>query len=662
MNAEGMMHNNPVIQMKELIGKIREADIAYYRDDAPIMTDREYDALVDELKKLEEQTGIVFANSPTRHVGGANKKTLRKVKHTKPMLSAKKTKDPAEIRTFAAGHPIVLSWKMDGLTLVMRYRNGALVQAITRGEDGLVGEDVTDAAFHLRNIPKKVSCTDDFEVRGEGVISWADFRMLNRNQSEGHPRNMAAGLVRAAIPDRGSLSHMDFYAFELIRPMDPLKEKMAQLDFLHENGFAVIDHVLCGSDAEIDAMIPTFVPDDYPYPVDGLIAEMNDLAYGRSLGRTEHHENRMIALKWSDELYSTIFRRVSLSTTRTGQISLTAEFDPVVIDGIPVRRADLRSLANFEKLCLGEGDVIRVYKANMVIPQIAENETRSGSYQLPEHCPTCGSKLELRISAGGSKALFCPNDGCIGKSAQRIARFCDRDAMDLEGFNASIVENLLAYGAIKDIADLYHLDKKRDQILNIPGIGPGSFEKMTESIKRSRHCRLCQFLAGIGIPQMSASNARAIDEYFYGSWDDFEKAVQDGFSFDHIAGISRRLSKNIHAWYENEEEGKTWRAVLREISLIGNAKEVGESGNPFKNANVVVTGSVNGMNAEDLSELLSILGAVTQDTVSKNTNYLIVGADPETEKLSAALMNGVKIITEGHFARMLSNETELSAE
>lgn len=507
------MGTNKIARIKELIQRIAEADRAYFGEDAPIMTDREYDALTEELKALEAATGIVFANSPSRKVGGVNKAELRKVEHSKPMLSAKKTKSADELAAFAADSDVLLSWKLDGLTLVLRYENGCFRQAVTRGEEGLIGEDVTHTVRFLRNVPKKVGCKKAFEVRGEGVISWADYRLLNRSGAPNHPRNVAAGLVRALTPDKGSLSHMDFYAFELIFPEDDSATKEEQLEFLSVNGFDVVAHTLipaCSGENRLKRATAEFDPEKFGYPADGLICEYNDIAFGRSLGATAHHENRMLALKWEDCEYETVFRGVELSTTRNGLITLTAVFDPVLMDGAYVKRADLHSLANFEKLRLGAGDAIKVYKANMIVPQISENLTQSGTCRLPGNCPCCGSPLEERTSAGGSRNLFCPNEECIARNAQKIARFCDKDAMNISGFNASVLEKLMAFGFVKTFADLYGLEKHRERILTTPGFGFGTYEKLVSAVENSRRCRLSQFLVAVGIPLMGPNSARAM--------------------------------------------------------------------------------------------------------------------------------------------------------
>lgn len=652
-----MGSTNHVLRMKELIAKIREADNAYFGEDAPVMTDREYDALVEELKRLETETGITFAGSPTGRVSGGIKKGLETVRHSKPMLSVNKTKSIQDIKRFAEGQNVVLSWKMDGLTLVLRYEKGAFVQAITRGSDGTVGEDVTATVRCFRNLPHRVSCKEAFEVRGEGVISWEDHKVVGKNSADAvsHPRNTAAGLVRTVSPDRGKLVHLDFYAFELIKSEKEPPTKMEQLSFLSVNGFAVVPHTLVqaysGSSAIEDA-VRSFDPEQFAYPADGIVVEYDDIAYGKSLGATAHHENRMLALKWQDELQETIFRGVELITTRTGVVSIVGIFDPVVIEGARVKRANLHNLGIFESFRFGVGDRIKVYKANMIIPQIAENVTKSGSFVLPKFCPCCGERLTVKFSANGVKDLYCPNEECIARNAQKIARFCDKAAMNIEGLSAVTLEKLMAYGWVKGYADLYHLEDHREEIATTSGFGIISYNKIRDAVEKSRHTTLGQFLIAVGIPLMGPQAAKILNDYYYGDWNLFEKDAKEGFSFSHIEGISPALERNIHRWYQDEKEERLWRPVLKEITFAERSRHR-ENTNTFTDANVVITGTLTTLTRKQAHELLTLLGANPSDTVTQNTDYLIVGMAPGGKKLSKALQYGTTILYEKQFAEML---------
>ena len=384
--------------MRKLIEELTEADIAYYKHDDPVMTDREYDRKLDQLRNLEEESGIILSGSPTQKVSGAILEELVSVRHTKPMLSADKTKSVDELVKFADGRDVVLSWKMDGLALVLRYENGALQQAITRGREGIIGEDVTHTVRKFDNVPLAIPVKEPIEVRGEGVISWENFEKINLSLEEpyGHPRNLASGSTRKLNAAEAGKRHLEFAAFELVtdRQMDT---KAEQLAFMEQLGFLVVPYIRIPSANEvaIRKAVAELKPEEFVYPVDGLILEQDDIAYGKSLGSTGHHENRLMALKWEDELYETKFLGLETAVTRNGMVSLTGIFESVEIGGTEVSRAYLHNLDIFEKLSLGQGDTIRVYKANMIIPQIAENQTKSGTVEIPSICPCCGGSLQI---------------------------------------------------------------------------------------------------------------------------------------------------------------------------------------------------------------------------------------------------------------------------
>lgn len=647
---------NDLQKMKELIQKINAADEAYFKNDSPIMTDREYDALVLELKMLERITGIHFSNSPIGKVPSDEKAELKTVRHSKPMLSCNKTKNVGDIIKFVADKDVILSWKMDGLTIVLRYENGKFIQAVTRGSGGIIGEDVTHTVKHLRNIPLVVPCKENFEVRGEGVLSWEDMQILSKlgEVSATHPRNIAAGAVRTANADRGKLAHIDFIAFELIKDAAPLT-KEEQLSFLKNNNFDVVEHKLICADDDIKECIESWTPEGFAYPVDGLVCEYNDIAYGKSLGATAHHERRMLALKWKDEVKETRFRGVELNTTRTGAVSIIGVFDEVTIDGSRIHRANLHSVTNFEKYKFGVGDIITVYKANMIVPQIAENKMMSGTYELPKFCSCCGERLTFRFTQNGVKELYCPNEDCIARHSQRIARFCDKSAMNIEGLSASVVERMMSHGWLKSYKDIYHLDLHRDEIVNSPRFGVESYNAIWEAVEKSRKCHMYQFLVGLGIKHLGPEAAKILHQYYYGSMEDFLEAIKTNFAFSHIAGISDSLEKNIYEWFDDERNVRTMKAVMSELTFVGKGKELVGKNNPFVDTTVVVTGTFNKFSREEILDILVALGARTSDNVTEDTDYLIYGAIPGSRKIGLAIQNGVNLISEESFANLLSS-------
>ena len=430
-------NNTNLERMRELIEQLTEADIAYYKNDAPIMTDLEYDRLTEELAALEHDTGLVLSGSPTQKVSGEILESLAEVRHTKPMLSAGKTKSIEDLIRFAAGRAVLMSWKMDGLTLVLRYEYGKLKQAITRGREGIIGEDVTHTVRTFRNVPLTIPTKESFEVRGEGVISWENFRRINASLEEPytHPRNLASGSTRKLDAGEASKRRLEFWAFELVSDHLEPESKFAQQQFLQRSGFSVVPYIFLDaghSGQDIRDTVAGMEPKDFAYPVDGLVMEYEDLRYGKSLGATGHHENRLIALKWADELYSTRFRGVELATTRTGMVSITGLFDPISIDGTLVSRAYLHNLDIFDEFQFGIGDEISVYKANMIIPQIADNKTQSNTYMLPMTCPCCGKPLTVKYTSGGTRQLYCGNPHCAAKLVQKFAHFCEKTRMNIE--------------------------------------------------------------------------------------------------------------------------------------------------------------------------------------------------------------------------------------
>ncbi len=645
-------------QMKALIARLLEADEAYYGRDDPIMSDYEYDRLYDELVRLEKESGIVLAASPTQRVPGEVLDSLATVTHTKPMLSAGKTKAINEIFKFIGGRKVILSWKLDGLTLVLRYKEGKLVQAITRG-DGLKGEDVTHTVRVMGNVPLTIPCTDPLEVRGEGVVSWQNFRALNETLEDpySHPRNLAAGSIRKLDANESRKRRVEFLAFDLISDSLGGATKWEQLRFMAQMGFTTVGYSILAANAPLEALeqaVAWYRPEEYAYPVDGLIFEYDDLDYGRSLGATGHHENRLMALKWKDTLYETVFRSLEVATTRTGMVSLTGVFDDVEIDGTTVNHAYLHNLDIFKALALGPGDKISVYKANMIIPQIAENHTKSGGCPIPFVCPCCGESLMIHKSTGGTRQLYCENPACPAKLVRKFVHFCSKTRMEIEGLAEQTLETFVDRGWVKNFGDLYELERYKDDIVATPGFGEKSFARLQQAVDKRRTCTLNQFIAALGILEVGRHAGRILNGYFGGSWDAFEKAIQDGFDFTQLTDFGQIMHDNIYAWYNDVEEARLWRPALKHITFLKEDTTMSETmnNNPFAGKTVVATGKLQNYTRDGIQMKLLSLGAKPAGSVSKKTDYLIVGENAGS-KLEKAQALGITTLTEQQFEDML---------
>ena len=646
-------------RMLELIEQLTKADIAYYRDDNPIMSDLEYDRLIHELKSLEHDTGLTLSGSPTQKVSGEILENLTEVRHTKPMLSADKTKSVEDLIKFASKQPVLLSWKMDGLTLVLRYENGELKQAITRGREGIIGEDVTHTVRTFLNVPLSIPTKESFEVRGEGVISWANFEMINSSLEEPYTqaRSFASGSTRKLDAGEASKRMLEFWAFELVSDYLEPKSKLGQQQFLQDNGFSVVPYNYLNA-AHTEQMIRDAIdsmnPKAFPYPVDGIIMEYDDIVFGKSLGATGHHENRLIALKWQDEQYETKFRGVELATTRTGMVSITGLFDPVTIDGSVVSRAYLHNLDIFDAFQFGVGDTIKVYKANMIIPQISDNITQSNTYALPMTCPCCGEPLTVRTTSGGTRQLFCDNPHCTAKLVQKFDHFCEKTRMDIEGLSATTLEKFIGHGWIRNFGDLYELEKHREEIVTTEGFGEKSFERLQASIEKSRCCTLAKFIAGLGIPMVGRHAGRDLDRYFHGSWEAFEQAVKDGFDFTQLPDFGETMHNNIYTWYADKEEAKLWRPLLTKIEFEKENINMNTNvNNPFYGKTIVATGKLENYTRDGIQMKLLELGAKPAGSVTKKTDYLIVG-EKAGSKLTKAQQLGIRTLTEEEFEAMLT--------
>lgn len=645
-------------KMKTLIVQLLKANAAYYGEDDPIMTDLEYDRLYGKLEQLEKETGIVLASSPTQRVSGEVLESLTTVIHTKPMLSADKTKSTNVVFKFIGGRKMVISWKLDGLTLVLRYVGGKLVKAITRG-DGLKGEDVTHTVRVMGNVPLTIPCTEPLEVRGEGAISWQNFNDLNETLAEpySHPRNLAAGSIRKLDAKESKKRRLEFLAFDLISENLGGSTKWENLRFLAQMGFTTVGYSVLAADASQEALekaIALYRPEEYAFPVDGLIFEYDDLAYGRSLGATGHHENRLMALKWADTLYKTVFCSLEVATTRTGMVSLTGVFDDVEIDGTIVNHAYLHNLDIFKQLALGPGDKISVYKANMIIPQIAENHTKSGGCPIPTECPCCGSMLMIHKSPGGTQQLYCEDTDCPARLVRKFVHFCSKTRMEIEGLAEQTLETFVQRGWVKNFGDLYELEQHKADIVTCPGFGEKSFARLQNAIDKRRTCTLNQFIAALGIPEVGRHAGRILNRHFNGDWDAFEQAIRDGYDFTQLQDFGKVMNDNIYTWYNNAEEAKLWRPALQHITFLKEDSVMSENtNNPFAGKTVVATGKLENYTRDGIQAKLLSLGAKPASSVSKKTDYVIVG-EKAGSKLTKAQDLGITILTEEEFEYMLA--------
>lgn len=651
------MENEKQRRMHELVDKIRKADTAYYLLDNPAMPDRAYDALVEELKGIEEETGVILSGSPLHKVAGEVLDVLEKVQHTRPMLSADKTKSMDKVAEFVDARTCLVSWKLDGLTIVLRYDGGELQQAITRGAEGRIGEDVTHTVRKMTNVPLTISYNGPLEVRGEGIISWENFEAINSGLEVpyDHPRNLAAGCVRRKDARKMEKYPVDFIAYEVVGGPE-IQEKYEQHQYLRRQGFEAVQAFIIPKNAArstIDEIIDLFNRKNCPRPVDGLIIEYNDLVYGRSLGVTGHHEKRMLAFKWEDEVHKTVFRGLAPATTRTGMVSLTAMFDDVEIDGTTVNRAYLHNLDYISDLQLGVGDTITVYKANQIIPQIAENKTQSNTLQLPTECPCCGGKLVVRQTENGTRMLYCENKACSSQLLMKFVHFCSKTRMNLPGMSEKTLAKLIDAGLVQNFGDLFCLENVKEAVASLPGLGPNAAQNMIDVAEKARHCHLNQFLAGLGIHTIGRTASRVISNYFGGSWSAFEYAVQDGFDFTQLDDFGPTMNLSIYGWYADSEREKLWRPALKHIEfIIEKEQEIMNTNNPFNGKTVVATGKMENFTRDGIQMKLLTLGAKPGSSVSSKTDYVIAGPGAGS-KLDKAQKLGVQVLDEEQFLSML---------
>ena len=648
-------------RMKELIPVLQEAAKAYYQEDREIMSNFEYDKLYDELENLEKETGVTLAGSPTVSVGYEALDELPKEAHETPMLSLDKTKDVEALRDFIGDHKTLLSWKMDGLTIVLTYGDGKLQKAVTRG-NGVVGEVITNNARVFKNIPLQISFKGDLVLRGEAIINYSDFEKINEEIEDvdaryKNPRNLCSGSVRQLNNEITARRNDHFYAFFLVRAqgVDFQNSREKQFQWLKDQGFEVVEYRSVTRDTLDEAMeyFSTQVAKN-DFPSDGLVALYDDIAYGDSLGTTAKFPRNSYAFKWKDEIRETTLKEIEWSPSRTGLINPVAIFEPVELEGTTVSRASVHNISIMKELQLGIGDKIQVYKANMIIPQIAENVTKSGTYTLPRKCPCCGEPLTVKTTSGGTRQLYCENDHCAAKLVQKFAHFCEKTRMNIEGLSATTLEKFISNGWIRNFGDLYELEQHREAIINTEGFGTKSYERLQAAIEKSRHCTLAKFIAGLGIPMVGRHAGRDLDRYFNGSWTAFEQAIQDGFDFTQLPDFGETMHNNIYQWYADTDEAKLWRPLLEKIDFIKENNDMNiNTNNAFFGKVVVATGKLENYTRDGIQMKLLELGAKPVSSVTKKTDYLIVG-EKAGSKLAKAQQLGVRTLTEQEFEDMIA--------
>ena len=652
-----MNNNTDTRRMQELVELLNRAAKAYYQDADEIMSNYEYDALYDELQALEARTGVTLSSSPTVNVGYEILSELPKERHPSPMLSLDKTKDVAGLQAFAGDQKVVMSWKMDGLTIVLTYRDGGLVKAVTRG-NGEVGEVITANARTFKNLPLQIPYKGELVLRGEAVIGYKDFEKINEEIAEvdakyKNPRNLCSGSVRQLNSEITAKRNVKFYGFSLVQAegVDFHNSRAAQLDWLASQGFEVVEHIVVSREEipnEVIKFSEKIVSNDFPS--DGLVLIYDDVAYGQSLGRTSKFPRDSFAFKWADETSKTVLREIEWSPSRTGLINPVAIFDPVELEGTTVSRASVHNISIMEELELGIGDQIEVYKANMIIPQIAENLTRSGVKDIPKVCPVCGGATEIR-SISNAKALYCTNPECQAKQLKSYALFVSRDALNIDGLSEATLEKFIARGFIHNFADLFHLEQHREEICEMDGFGEKSYNNLIASVEKARETTLPRLIYGLGIANIGLANAKLICKEIGHDPERVKDLTAEDLAA--IDGIGDVIAGNYVAYFADAEHRELFEKLLKEVKLPEEQEDVGEQ--TFAGMNFVITGSVEHFaNRNEVKALIESKGGKVTGSVTSKTNYLINNnVESTSSKNKKAKDLGIPIITEEDFLRML---------
>jgi len=646
-----------LLLMKGKINLLNEANKAYYQEDIEIMSNYEYDKLYDELKEMEEETGVVLSNSPTTRVGYELMSNLPKERHEKAMLSLDKTKDLSVLKDWLGEKTGLLSWKLDGLTIVMTYEGGKLVKAVTRG-NGEIGEVVTNNARVFINIPVSIAYKGSLVLRGEAVISYSDFNKLNEQipEAEGkykNPRNLCSGSVRQLNNKITAERNVRFYAFSLVKAdVDFKNSRIEQLNWLNSQGFSAVEFKKTTRE-DIEERVKWF--EDHisgnDLPSDGLVLTYDDIEYGSSLGTTAKFPRDSIAFKWRDEIKETRLLEIEWSASRTGLINPIAIFEPVDLEGTTVSRASVHNLSIMEGLELGIGDTIKVYKANMIIPQVSDNLTRSNNIEIPKHCPVCSSETIIK-NDNDIKTLYCINDECLAKQIKSFTHFVSRDALNVEGLSEATIEKLIAKGVVKELADIFHIEKFKDIITNMEGFGEKSFNNLVNSVNKARKTTAARLLYSFGIANIGLSNAKIISRRFSDDWERIQGAAYDDLV--EINGIGEVMAKNYVKFFSDEKKKVIVEEVLKEVEIEVSPKT--SSSQIFENFIFVITGAVDHFkNRDELKATIEERGGKVTSSVTSKTNYLINNDNlSNSSKNKKAKELGIEIITEEQFLQWMN--------
>lgn len=641
------------VRIKELVEILNKASKAYYQDANEIMSNLEYDKLYDELTELEKETGMVMANSPTIHVGYEVVSELPKERHDSPMLSLDKTKDVITLAEFAGERECVLSWKLDGLTVVLSYEKGELVKAVTRG-NGQVGEVITNNAKVFKNVPLNIPYQGKLILRGEAIIKYSDFKKINEEIEEAdakykNPRNLCSGSVRQLNSEVTAGRNVNFVAFALIQAEDVDFHNSIQQQFqwLENQGFEVVERkIVTGADMEEAVAYFSEQVKKNDYPSDGLVLLYDDIAYGESLGATSKFPRNGIAFKWEDEQAETVLDYIEWSPSRTGLINPVAVFEPVELEGTTVTRASVHNISIMEELELGAGDKIKVYKANMIIPQISENLTKSGVKDIPDICPACGEGTEIK-NDNGVKTLYCPNKKCPAKHIKLYTLFVSRNAMNIDGLSEETLEKFIDAGYIHEFADIFRLDRYEEEIVNTPGFGRKSYDNLMDSLDRAREVELHAFLYSLGIPNIGVANAKLICKYFSNDFGKIRNATTE--ELIEINHIGDKMAEKFVEYFSDEENNARVDRLLKEINLV--KPEANDNIQTMEGLTFVVTGSVEKFpNRNAVKDYIEKRGGKVTGSVTSKTNYLInndVMSNSSKNKKAKEL--GIEIINEEQF-------------